>query len=73
MTGRPRERIPSTRADSALGRMADHLVEVPVLTDQVDGECMGRPLLPGGSLFEQATLLIGDAMQEFETSPCPPE
>lgn len=52
----------TTRADSALGRMADHLVEVPVLTDQVDGECVGRPLLPGGSLFEQATLLIGDAM-----------
>ena len=60
----------TTRADSALGRMADHLVEVPVLTDQVDGECMGRPLLPGGSLFEQATLLIGDAMCSPILSTC---
>jgi len=52
----------TTRADSALGRMADHLVEVPTLADREGGEGGERPLLPGGSLFEQATLLIGDAM-----------
>jgi 6-phospho-3-hexuloisomerase len=42
--------------------MADHLVEVPVPTDEVGDEGRDQALLPGGSLFEQATLLIGDAM-----------
>lgn len=54
--------VVTTRADSALGRMADHLVEVPVPTDKAGDEDRDQALLPGGSLFEQATLLIGDAM-----------
>ena len=47
--------------DSVLGQMADVLVEIPGYTDKVpmEGE---RPLIPGGSLFEQSVLVLGDSL-----------
>jgi 6-phospho-3-hexuloisomerase len=42
--------------------MADVLVEVPAYTDKVHYEGLERPLLPGGSLFEQSVLLLGDSL-----------
>ena len=47
--------------DSALGKMADVVIEIPGYTDKIPMEG-NRPLIPGGSLFEQSVLLLGDAM-----------
>lgn len=47
--------------EAPLGQLADIVVEIPGYTDKV--EMKGdRPLIPGGSLFEQSVLLLGDAM-----------
>lgn len=50
------------KSESALGSMADVLVEVPAYTDKVAYADLERPLMPGGSLFEQSVLLLGDAL-----------
>lgn len=47
---------------STLARLADVLVEIPAFTDKVDYAGMERPILPGGSMFEQSMLLLGDAL-----------
>lgn len=54
--------VVTIRRDSPLGSMADVLVEVPAYTDKVHYEGLERPLLPGGSLFEQSVLLLGDSL-----------
>lgn len=48
---------------SALGRAADVVVPIPGFTDKrpLAGR-EGRPTLPGGSLFEEAVLLVGDSL-----------
>lgn len=50
------------RRESALGRLADLVVEVEARSDKVDDPDQKQTILPGGSLFEQSVLLMGDAM-----------
>jgi len=52
----------TVRPASTLGRMADMIVEIPAYTDKVTDENKKLPILPGGSLFEQCMLLLGDAV-----------
>lgn len=54
--------VMTIKAESALGKMADYLIEIPAFTDKIEYADMERPVLPGGSLFEQAMLVLGDAM-----------
>lgn len=49
--------------DSTLGKMADVMVRIPAYTDKLpESPDNRRCTLPGGSMFEQAILLLGDAM-----------
>lgn len=50
------------KKESTLGQLSDILVEVPAYTDKVEYADMERPILPGGSLFEQSMLVLGDAI-----------
>ena len=50
------------RRESTLGRLADLLVEIPAYTDKVEDPGSRRPILPGGSMFEQSMLVLGDAL-----------
>lgn len=48
---------------STLARKADVVVRIPAFTDKLpEGPDNRRPTLPGASLFEQAMLLLGDAL-----------
>lgn len=49
-------------AASVLGELANCVVEIPAYTDKVAMSETERPLLPGGSMFEQSVLLLGDAL-----------
>lgn len=49
--------------ESTLGGKADVVVRIPAYTDKLpDGPDNKRGTLPGGSMFEQAMLLLGDSM-----------
>lgn len=50
------------RRESTLGQLVDLLVEIPAYTDKVESSEDSRPILPGGSMFEQSMLVLGDAM-----------
>ena len=50
------------RGESTLGKMADVCVVIPAFTDKVDDPTLKRPILPGGSMFEQSVLLLGDTI-----------
>lgn len=50
------------RRDSTLAQMADVVVEIPAYTDKVECKTKKKPILPGGTMFEQCILLIGDTM-----------
>lgn len=54
--------VMTIKKDSTLGKMSDVLVEIPAYTDKVEYQDMERPILPGGSMFEQSMLVLGDAM-----------
>jgi len=54
--------VMTIKRESELGMLADYLVEIPAYTDKVQYKDLKRPLLPGGSLFEQSVLLLGDAL-----------
>lgn len=47
---------------STLGKIGDLLVEIKAYTDKVAYANMERPILPGGSMFEQSMLILGDAI-----------
>ena len=51
----------TTRSQSSLGESADSIVVIPAYTDKVESQAK-KPIFPGGSLFEQALLLLGDAV-----------
>ena len=51
----------TTRPQSSLAKLGDLVVEIPAYTDKAETG-RSRPLLPGGSMFEQGMLLLGDAM-----------
>lgn len=54
--------VMTIRKDSTLGKMADVLVEIPAYTDKLKCDIKKKPVLPGGSLFEQGILLLSDAI-----------
>lgn len=49
--------------ESTLGKLADVVVRIPAYTDKLpDGPDNVKGILPGGSLFEEAVMVLGDAM-----------
>lgn len=50
------------KADSTLGSMADICVMIPAYTDKYEDVAFKKTTLPGGSMFEQCVLLLGDTM-----------
>lgn len=49
--------------ESTLGKMADVVVRIPAYTDKLPESADNRRgTLPGGSMFEQGILLLGDSM-----------
>lgn len=50
------------REDSTLAKLSDIHIIVPAYTDKVVDGNMVKPILPGGTMFEQAMLFIGDTM-----------
>lgn len=52
----------TVRPNSSLGHIANIVIEIPAYTDKVTDEARKLPILPGGSLFEQCMLLLGDTV-----------
>lgn len=50
------------REDSTLAKMSDCVITIPAYTDKVKDDSMKRPILPGGTMFEQAMLVLSDTM-----------
>jgi len=50
------------REESILAKLSDILIIIPAFTDMIDDANMVKPILPGGTMFEQAMLFIGDTM-----------
>ncbi|MGX2943546.1 6-phospho-3-hexuloisomerase [Enterococcus alishanensis] len=49
--------------ESSLGETADILVKIPAYTDKLPSSAENKMgILPGGSMFEEAVLLLGDAL-----------
>lgn len=49
--------------ESSLGKMADILVKIPAYTDKLPESAENkRGILPGGSMFEEAVLVLADAL-----------
>lgn len=52
----------STREYSTISEFSDVKVIIPAFTDKVESGNANRPLLPGGTLFEEAMLILCDSM-----------
>lgn len=52
----------STREQSTLAELSDILIRIPAFTDKVNEKDQTPPTLPGGTLFEEAMLVLGDTM-----------
>jgi 6-phospho-3-hexuloisomerase len=52
----------SIRRQSTLASLCDLLVHIPAYTDKVDTDRGKKTILPGGTMFEEAMLLLGDTM-----------
>ena len=50
------------KKESTLGSLADLCVTIAAYTDKYKDPAMQPSILPGGSMFEQAILLLGDTM-----------
>lgn len=50
------------REQSTLASLADLTVRIPAYTDKVEDPTMVKPILPGGTMFEQSMLVLGDTM-----------
>lgn len=50
------------KPESELVDLADIVVRIPAYSDKGGFEEAARPVLPGGGLFEQSVLLLGDAL-----------
>ncbi|GCF94614.1 6-phospho 3-hexuloisomerase [Enterococcus florum] len=49
--------------DSTIGKIADQVVKIPAYTDKLpESDINKRGILPGGSMFEEAVLLLGDSL-----------
>lgn len=49
--------------ESTLGKLAEVVIRIPAYTDKLpDGPDNVKGILPGGSLFEEAVMVLGDAM-----------
>jgi 6-phospho-3-hexuloisomerase len=51
----------STRQQSSLASICDSVIIIPAYTDKVE-TVAEKPILPGGTKFEQTMLLLGDTM-----------
>lgn len=48
---------------SSLAKLADASIKIPAYTDKLPESQLNQPgILPGGSLFEEAVLLLGDSL-----------
>lgn len=47
---------------SAIGLMADYVIEIPATTSKVTDSNSQKSIQPGASLFEQSVLLLGDSL-----------
>jgi 6-phospho-3-hexuloisomerase len=52
----------TARDSSTLAAISDLAVIIPAYTDKVEDNSMKRPTLPGGTLFEQAMLVMLDSV-----------
>ena len=52
----------TTRGESTLAKISDCVVVIPAYTDKVKTNAAKQPVLPGGSMFEQALLVLGDTL-----------
>ena len=52
----------STREKSTLSKLSCDTIIIPAYTDKVDEPSQRKPLLPGGSLFEEALLVLLDSV-----------
>ncbi|MEG1887548.1 MAG: 6-phospho-3-hexuloisomerase [Oscillospiraceae bacterium] len=52
----------SIRNESSIASMCDLVVRIPAYTDKIEDASMKKPILPGGTMFEQAMLVLGDTM-----------
>jgi 6-phospho-3-hexuloisomerase len=51
----------TTRSSSTLVSLCDLVILIPAYTDKADSS-VKKPILPGGTMFEQAMLFLGDTM-----------
>jgi 6-phospho-3-hexuloisomerase len=52
----------TTRGESTLAEISDCVVVIPAFTDKVENHSIKQPILPGGTMFEQALLVLGDTL-----------
>lgn len=52
----------TTRSESTLAGISDCVVVIPAYTDKVENHSNWQPILPGGSMFEEAMLVLGDTL-----------
>jgi len=52
----------TTRGESTLAQISDCAIVIPAYTDKVENHSTKQPILPGGSMFEEAMLVLGDTM-----------
>ncbi|MDR2110894.1 MAG: 6-phospho-3-hexuloisomerase [Spirochaetaceae bacterium] len=52
----------STRSQSTLSSLCDLVILIPAYTGTADSGPVKQPILPGGTMFEESMLLLGDTM-----------
>jgi 6-phospho-3-hexuloisomerase len=52
----------TTRGESTLAGISDCVVVIPAYTDKIENRSNWQPILPGGSMFEEAMLVLSDTM-----------
>lgn len=52
----------TTREKSTISELSDLKVVIPAFTDKAEPDNPERPLLPGGTMFEEAMLILCDSM-----------
>ena len=52
----------TTRKSATLGQLSDICIEIPAYPDHVGDSDLQAVIFPGGSIFEQSMLLLGDSI-----------
>lgn len=52
----------TTKPQSTMADLSDFLVVIPAMVERAGGKELAPPTLPGGTLFEESMLVLGDAM-----------